>query len=93
MAAGTPDDRMAYVEQVLRAVAEDHQQFSEDLVSLRQIVADLATSTRRGFDQLAEQQRLTTEQMQETDRRFRQTDERIGKLVVAIGLFMQQSRN
>ena len=49
---------------------------------LERVVAQLATETRKGFDQVAKQ-------FKETDRRMRamdkKTDERIDKLVIAIG--------
>ena len=66
MPAKTHGDRLDRLEQIVEILAERQ-------VSLEQIVADLATETRRGFDQVAEQFR-------ETDRQIRRTDERIDRL-------------
>jgi len=80
------------LEQVVTVLAESH-------LSLEKVVADLATETRRGFDQVAAQFEVIGKRMDETDRRFRETDERfretdersrrtderIDKLVSAIG--------
>ena len=93
MPALSDSERFGRLEQVVLVLAEGQ-------VSLETIVADLATSMRLGFDQVAAQQRLTTEhmrqtdeRMRQTDERFRQTDERIDKLVVAIGQLIQRDRN
>ena len=40
---------------------------------MQKLIAELATETRRGFDRVAQQ-------FEETDKRFRQTDERIDRL-------------
>ena len=96
----TDSERIERLENVVQHIAEDQ-------ISLQGIVADLATQTRKAFDQVAEKMNRTDEQMRrtderidklvaqsrETDQRMRQTDERIGSLVVAIGEFMRQSRN
>lgn len=67
---------MDRLERVVQIIAEDQ-------VSLQKLIAGLATETRRGFDRVAKQ-------FAETDKRFRQTDERIDKLVVAIGEFIRR---
>lgn len=59
------------------------QAIPEGNLSLQKLIAELATETRRGFDRVAQQ-------FEETDKRFRQTDERIDKLVIAIGEFIRQ---
>ena len=63
-----------------------------------ELIADLATETRRGFEQVSEQFKEIKEQFKETDRRMRETDERmrqtdarIDKLVVALGEFISRS--
>jgi hypothetical protein len=89
MAARTHGERLDRLEEVVGIIAEDH-------LSLKQLVADLATETRRGFDQVAAQfeaigKRMdeTDRHMRETDERMRRTDERIEKLVIAIGEFIR----
>jgi hypothetical protein len=75
--AGKPlGQRVDRLERVVQIIAEDQ-------VSLQKLIAGLATETRRGFDRVAKQ-------FAETDKRFRQTDERIDKLVVAIGEFIRR---
>ncbi|MFN7938753.1 MAG: hypothetical protein U0R19_35820 [Bryobacteraceae bacterium] len=58
---------------------------------LQKIVADLATTTRVGFDQIQKQTQQTDERWRETDARFRQTDERTDKLVSAMGEYIRRS--
>ncbi|MBI1786640.1 MAG: hypothetical protein HYR60_03685 [Acidobacteria bacterium] len=68
---------------------------------LERLIASLARETRIGFQQVTEQFRLVSEQFNQVDERFRQiaaqsekTDERIDRLVVAIGeLIRSQQRN
>ena len=85
------------LEQVVQLIAEDQ-------LSLQKLIAELATETRRGFDRVAEQFAETDKRMRETDERMRRTDgrmgrtddhlrgidERIDKLVSAIGEFIRQ---
>jgi len=78
MAAKTHGERLDRLEQIVQILAEDQ-------LSLQKLIADLATETRRGFDQVNEQFKETDRRMRETDERLRQTDERIDKLVIAIG--------
>ncbi len=92
MAAKTHGDRIDRLEQVVQILADDQ-------VSLQKLVAELATATRKGFDEVNEQfketdrrMRETDERMRQTDLRMRQTDERIDKLVSAIGEFIRKSR-
>jgi hypothetical protein len=72
------------------------------LERLEEIVAEFVTETRRGFDQAAEQFREVAKCMRETDERIRendgrcserarQSDERIDKIVVAIGEFIRRN--
>jgi ElaB/YqjD/DUF883 family membrane-anchored ribosome-binding protein len=74
----------------------------ERIEQLEQIVAELATETRRAFDQVAEHMKETDRRIRETDQRIRendtrytersrQTDERIDRLVSAIGEFMRRN--
>jgi uncharacterized protein YPO0396 len=74
---------------------------AEDQVSLQKLIGDLATETRKGFEQVARQSAETDRQMQElnrqmderfreTDERMRRTDERIDKLVSAIGQIIRE---
>ena len=71
MAGKSSEERIDRLEQVVQVIAEDQ-------LSLQKLIAELATETRRGFDRVAQQ-------FEETDRRMRQTDDRIAKLVIAIG--------
>jgi methyl-accepting chemotaxis protein len=76
MPAKTHGARPDRLEQIVEILAERHG----DLEKLERIVADLATETRRGFDQIAVQFRETsreaTERSREIDQRFRETAER-----------------
>jgi methyl-accepting chemotaxis protein len=91
MPQGSNGERLDRLEAIVQILAEDQQ-------SLTRIVADLATQTRKGFEQsdlrttrLEEQMRQTDERMRQTDERMRQTDARIDKLVSAIGEFIKRS--
>jgi methyl-accepting chemotaxis protein len=84
VASKTHGGRIDRLEQVVQILAEGQ-------VSVEKLIAELATETRRGFDEVNEQFKKTDRHMQETDRRMRETDERmkrtderIDKLVVAI---------
>ena len=107
MAVLPPDERLTRLEQIVQIIAEDHlsqkedhDSMKEDLVSLNHLIADLATETRRGFDQVAAQFRETDARLdklfRETDARIdrvahegaeraRASDERVDRLVLAIG--------
>ncbi len=92
MATKTHGERSDRLEQVVQVIAEGQ-------VSLEKLIAELATETRRGFDQVNEQFKKIGTHMQETDRRMRETDERmkrtderIDKLVVAIGEFISRNK-
>jgi uncharacterized membrane-anchored protein YhcB (DUF1043 family) len=65
------------LEQVVGILAESH-------ISLERVVAELATETRRGFDQVAAQFAAVTKRMDEdrahTEERFRETDERFREM-------------
>ena len=67
---------MDRLEQIVQILAEDQ-------VSLQKLIADLATETRRGFDQVSakfeETDRRIEARSRETDARFRETDERMRK--------------
>jgi ABC-type transporter Mla subunit MlaD len=65
MPASTHGDRLDRLEEIVQLLAEDQ-------VSLQKLIADLATETRRGFDQIAAQSRKTDEQFRETDARMRE---------------------
>ena len=91
MAVLPPDERLTRLEQIVQIIAEDHlsqkedhDSMKEDLVSLNHLIADLATETRRGFDQVAAQFRETDARIdklfRETDARFRETDARIDRV-------------
>jgi len=56
-------------------------------VSLKKLIAELATETRKGFDRVAKQFAETDKRMHEMDKKF---DERVDKLVVAIGEFIRR---
>jgi methyl-accepting chemotaxis protein len=73
MAAKSQEERIDRLEQVVQVIAEGQ-------LSLEKLIADLATETRRGFDQVAEQMRETDKQMRETDRQMRETDRKMGEL-------------
>ena len=87
MAARTDGERVDRLEQVVQILAEDQ-------ISLQKIVADLATETRRGFDRVAAQFAETDRRMREAQEEDRQRgkalDERIDKLVNAIGEFIRK---
>ena len=84
MAERTHGERIDRLEQIVQILAEDQ-------ISLQKLIADLATETRRGFEQVSEQFKETDRRMRETDERMRQTDARIDKLVVALGEFISRS--
>jgi len=60
----------------LGSFGRDCPGFSEGQLFLDKLVAELATETRRGFDQVAAQFRETGEHFREVKERFRETDER-----------------
>jgi hypothetical protein len=70
------------LEQVVSLLAESQ-------LSVEKAVAELATETRRGFDQVAAQFAAVTkridEMARENSQRSRESDERVDKLVLAIG--------
>jgi len=73
----TDGERLDRREQIVQILAEDQ-------VSLQNLIGELATETRRGFDrvqtqfeEVAKHMRETDERMRETDERMRQTDERM----------------
>ncbi len=70
MAAKTHGDRLERLEKVVHILAEDQ-------ASLKKLIAELATETRRGFDRVAKQFAETDRRMRQTDERMRQTDERM----------------
>ena len=89
MAVQSHNGRTDRFEHVLQIIAEGQ-------ISLRKLIADLATATSRGLDQVAEQSRETEARFRETDARIdklahegaersRRADERVDKLVLAIG--------
>ena len=91
-----PDERRNRLEQIVQIVAEDHLSQKEDhdsvkegLVSLNHLIADLATETRRRFDQVAAQFRETDARIDrvahEGAERARASDERVDRLVLEIG--------
>lgn len=61
---------------------------------LEKVVAELATATRKRFDQVAKQSEETDRQIRDMNRRMhemdKKTDERIDKLVIAIGEFIRR---
>jgi len=71
---------MDRLEQVVQIIAEDQ-------ISLQKLIAELATETRKGFDRVAKQFEESDKKMRQMDKKF---DERIDKLVVAIGEFIRQ---
>jgi hypothetical protein len=79
VAKRTVEQRVDRLEQVVQIIAEDQ-------MSLQKLIAELATETRKGFDRVAKQ-------FEETDKRGRQIDERIDKLVSAMGEFIRQSKS
>lgn len=96
MPARTHGERLDRVEEVVGLLAEGQQ-------SLEKLIAELATETRRGFDQVAAQFDLIGKRMAETDElirrndertqeRFRETDERIRQNAQQIRENAQRSR-
>jgi methyl-accepting chemotaxis protein len=73
MPAKTHGERLDRLEEVVGILAESH-------ISLEKVVAELATETRRGFDQVAAQFEVIGKRMVETDERMRETDERIREM-------------
>ena len=89
MPAKTHGERLDRLEKVVAVLAEEH-------LSLERTVAELATEMRRGFDQVAATFQVIGKQMAQTsgqinqlahqgDKRTRELDERVDKLVSAIG--------
>lgn len=70
------------------------QAIAEGQVSLRKLIAKLAKETRSDFDRVAKQFNRRSQRTRTTGAgtgaRMRQTDERIDKLVVAIGELVRQ---
>ncbi len=99
MTSRTHGERIDILEQVVQILAEGQ-------LLAEKAIAELATETRRVFDQVSEQfkktemhmqetdrrMRETDERMRQTDERMRQTDERIDKLVIAIGKFISRNK-
>jgi ABC-type transporter Mla subunit MlaD len=69
MPAKTHGERLDRLDQIVEILAERQ-------ADLEKIVADLATETRRGFDQVAVKFGETDERFRDTDKRFRETNER-----------------
>ena len=69
----TPEERIQRLEQVVGLIAEGQ-------LKLEEVVTELGTFTRRGFDFLAELGAETDRRMRQTDERMRQTDESIRQL-------------
>ena len=98
MAARSPEERIDRLEQVMQIIAEDHLAVKDDHRSLKEghlslqadqqalqkLVAELATETRRGFDQVAAQFRETDARLDKLARegaeRSRSLDERMDRL-------------
>ena len=80
MAKRTVEQRVDRLEQVLQILAEDQ-------VALKKLIADLARETSKRFDRVAKQFEESDRKMREMDKKF---DERIDKLVVAMGEFIRQ---
>jgi hypothetical protein len=80
VAKRTVEQRVDRLEQVLQILAEDQ-------VSLKKLIADLARETTKRFDRVAKQFEESDRKMREMDKKF---DERIDKLVVAMGEFIRQ---
>jgi methyl-accepting chemotaxis protein len=68
--AKTHGERIDRLEQVVQILAEGQ-------ISLEKAIAELATETRRGFDQVSEQFKIIGAHMQETDRHMQETDRRM----------------
>lgn len=87
MATFSHEERFDRLERVVHVIAEDQ-------LSLQKLIADLATETRRGFQESDRRARATDERLNkfiaESDRRAKATDERIDKLVVAIGEWIRR---
>ena len=82
--AGKPiGQRVDRLEQVVQIIADDQ-------VSLQKLIAELARETRKGFDRVAKQFEESDRRMREMEKKTSQTDERIDKLVIAIGEFIRQ---
>lgn len=106
MPAKTPGERLDRLEQVVQIIAEEQVIIEKNHKTLQQLVADLATATSHGFDQLAKQfketdrrmretddrMKQTDDRMKRTDDRMRETDQRIDKLVVAIGELIRSQK-
>ena len=96
MALQTPDERLNRLEQIVQIIAEDHLSQREDHDSLRSLIANLAAETHNAFDQVAARFDQVAAQFRETDARIdkvahesaergRVSDERVDRLVLAIG--------
>jgi ElaB/YqjD/DUF883 family membrane-anchored ribosome-binding protein len=70
VATKTQAERRDRLEQVVGIIAEKR-------LSLQNLVAELATETRRGFDRVAARSEETERRMRETDEQIHQTREQI----------------
>ena len=98
MASKSPVERIDRLEQVVHVIAEDQlsmqKRIDKNHRMVQKQIAELASATRRGFDQVATQFAETDRRMRDADaraqKRSMETDARIDKLVVAIGKFITQ---
>ena len=80
----TPEERIQRLEQVVGLIAEGQ-------LKLEEVVTELGTFTRRGFDFLAELGAETDRRMRQTDERMRQTDERMRQTDESIRQLREQA--
>ena len=71
-------NRLDRLEQVVQVIADDQ-------LSLQKLIAEMATETRRGFDQIALRFAEADRRMTRTEEHARGLDERVDRLVLGIG--------
>jgi methyl-accepting chemotaxis protein len=55
MPARSPNERLDRLDQIVQIIGEDHLSMKDDMAAARQVVADLAAEIRHGFDQVTNQ--------------------------------------
>jgi hypothetical protein len=83
VAMKTVGQRVDRMDQLVQLLTEDHLSLREDHVSLKKLVAELATATRKGFDRVAKQSAETDKRidklavrMNESDKTMREMDKK-----------------
>ncbi len=103
----THKERLDRLDKAVQVIEDKQVIIENNHKALQQLVADLATQTRLGFERFLEmlakqsqeadrRKREADERMNRTDERmnerFKETDERIDKLVIAIGELIRSQK-